>query len=504
MSINAEKRNKVLKALREGKTPEGFEVQGWGEEFPLLDHQLSGVLWAILTPKGLLADSVGVGKTGTALGLLQWLRATGKLSPKDRAIIIVPAISIYGSWEKDGIQKFVPDLPYAIGRGTKAQRMRIYQDPTWSVLLTNYETMRNDVDILQGMGFKYVILDEADAVRNHTTKTAKAVKRLTKRAKRVLAMTATPVQNHLMDLHGIMEAVGLNSVFGTAAQFRKEYEKSQLKKVFYNGSWHWQRVVIGYKNTGKLKTKLVPFYLRRTYKDISVAMPEIKSQTKYLEMNKEQRRLYREVQSGFASLTPDSPPMEIRSAALRLRQICTTTALLSDRTDSACKFDWIVSQMKGDWQEEKVVIFSNWKVSIAALCARLKEEGIGYVIMTGDVSQEEREDLRQQFWDDPDTKILIGTTAIEKSLNLQCARVQVNMDMLWNASRHKQLAGRVQRIGSIHDDVYVFTLVVEDSIEQAVLKILQEKQALADHMFDEESKIFEKLSTEDLLKLIRS
>src|SRR5688572_22563332 len=360
------KKQDILDALKAGKVP-ALSIPGWSEEFPLLDHQKIGVTWLILTPKCLLADSVGVGKTSQALALLQWLKSQGELNPKKRAIVIVPAISVYGTWKTDGFEKFLPGAPFAIGRGTKAQRRKIYEDETWEILLTNYETVRNDTDILAKMGFQYVILDEDDAVRNHDTKTAKAVKKITKKAKRVVAMTATPIQNHLIDLHGILEAAGLGKEFGTIDQFKREYQKTELKKVFYNGRWNWKRVTVGYKNTAELKNKLQPFYLRRTYKDIAVKMPELMSQTKYVEMTPEQEALYREVQSGYVQLTPDSPRFELKAAALRLRQICTTTANLKPETDASGKFDWLVRQLKSDWQEEKVVLFSNWKQSIKAL-----------------------------------------------------------------------------------------------------------------------------------------
>lgn len=494
----------ISKSLREGKIPKELTLKGWNPDYPLLDHQRAGVLWSVVTPRGLLADGTGLGKTGVALGLLSWLKTQKKLGPTNRAIIIVPAISVYGSWKKDGFEKFVPGMKVVVGRGTAKQREKIYEDCEWEVLLTNYEVVRNDIAKLTKLGFKYVILDEADAVRNHSTKTARSVKRLTRPAKRVLAMTATPIQNNLLDLHGILEACGLNSVFGNQREFRKEYEKTELKKVYYNGKWHFKHITVGYKNTAELKSKLQPYYFRRTYKDIDAKMPELHSQTKLVELSPEQRRLYREIQAGFARITPDSPRMEIKAALLRLRQVCTTTATLSDESDHSAKFDWLIKQLGSDWADEKVVIFSNWITSIDAFAKRLERAGVGYVTMTGSKKQEEREELRQRFWSDDKCRVLIGTTAIEKSLNLQCARIQINLDMLWNPSRHGQLAGRVQRLYSIHDEAFVFSLITAGTVEEGIMKLLESKQAIFDHIFDEESEIFDKLEPADLVKLIHS
>jgi len=164
-----------------------------------------------------------------------------------------------------------------------------------------------------------------------------------------------------------------------------------------------------------------------------------------------------------------------------------------------------MNQIQNDWAGSKIVVCNNWKASIGALEKRLEAAGIGYVTMTSDQNnQKQREQDRQKFWDDDSCRVLMGTTAIEKSLNLQCANIQVNMDMLYNPSRHQQLAGRVHRVGSIHDEAWVFSLLTKDTVEEGVMKMLQQKQAISDHVFDDNSEIFEKLTTRELFNLIRS
>jgi SNF2 family DNA or RNA helicase len=135
---------------------------------------------------------------------------------------------------------------------------------------------------------------------------------------------------------------------------------------------------------------------------------------------------------------------------------------------------------------------------------RLKEAGIGFVVITGNESKKKREAARQTFWNNPKCKVLLGTTAIEESLNLQCAKIQLNLDMLWNPARHDQLAGRHRRIGSIYDEVFVFSLLMRNTIEEAVWNTLNRKQAVNDYMFDEKTEIFDTLSAAELWKLIIS
>lgn len=440
------------------------------------------------------------------LSLLQYLKSKGKLSVENRAVIICPAKSVLGSWKADGIDFFFPEMKYAVARqATKAKRMAVYDDPTWEVLVTNYELVLRDIDKLVDLGIKYVLLDEVHEVRNHETKTAIAVKRLTIPANRVIGMTATPIQNHLGDLHGIMEVLGLGYVFGTKAQFERRHHDYKLVKVFYNGRSHDTKKLIGYKNTKLLKQMIEPFYLRRTYDDIDADVPDLLHRERWFELTPKQKKLYDNIKDGLVSKIDENTDLNaLRNVALRLRQLCTTTATLTGE-DHSSKLDWLMQTLQGDWQNEKVIIFSNWKSSLKATTDRLNAAGIGHVIITSDDNKQEvREERRQIFWNDPNCRVLLGTTAIETSLNLQCAKVQVNLDMLWNPARHDQLAGRHRRVGSVHDSVFVFSLLTTGTIEEAMMHVLKRKQALADHIFDDQSKLFASLSKEELLRMIRS
>lgn len=507
-----EQRRAIQKALKDGAVPD-FELVGWNPNKPLFYYQKTGVAWLYTTTRALLADSTGTGKTAHALALLQRLKNTGQLSPQKRAIIICPAKSVLGSWKADGFDEFVPDMKVAVagqtnprkGQTAKSLRYAIYDDPTWEVLLINYELVRLDIERLEQLGIQYAILDEAHYVRNHETATAEAVKRITIPAKRVVAMTATPIQNHLLDLHAIMEVLGLGYIFGTKELFAKRHHLYRLVNVHYNGRTAPTKKLVGLKNTVLLKRMIEPFYLRRSYKDISVPLPSMKSQTVWLDMTPKQQKAYDAIKSEeIAKLKAEGMTHQaLKAVALRLQQIAVTTAFLTDEDHSA-KLDWLMQKAKGDWQDEKVIAFSKWHPSLKAFGLRLKEAGIGFVVITGKESKKKREAARQKFWHDPDCKFLLGTSAIEESLNLQCAIAQVNIDSLWNPARHDQLAGRHRRVGSVHDEVFVFSLFIRGTIEEAVHYTLRKKQALSDHMFDESSELFDSLSAAELEHLILS
>ena len=141
-------RLQLSKKLQNGAVPNGFKVEGWSKKYPLFDYQETGVMWLYLNPRALLADQTGTGKTCHALALLKYLKNKGRVRPDRRAVIIVPAQSVDGTWDFDGFKFFKPGLKYAVAAGTKAQRRKVYDDPTWEVLLISYHTARNDVAYL--------------------------------------------------------------------------------------------------------------------------------------------------------------------------------------------------------------------------------------------------------------------------------------------------------------------------------------------------------------------
>ena len=137
--------------------------------------------------------------------------------------------------------------------------------------------------------------------------------------------------------------------------------------------------------------------------------------------------------------------------------------------------------LTGDLESEKVVIFCQFTNTVAALSARLARRGIKHVKIWGrDTRPTSRATAQNQFWDDPGTRVLIGTTAIEQSLNLQVSRFLINIDQIINPARMQQLAGRIRRDGSRYQSVYVVNLFARGTQEEAYLDILRREQALAD------------------------
>ena len=483
-------------ALKHGADLEGFDsIDGWNPEMPPKDYQFRGIAWLWLQPKSLLLDSVGTGKTVHGLGLAQ-LHLLHKQPGK--VLILCPAANVYGTWVKDGFQKFVPDMPYAVAASgmTKAQRRKVYNDPSWQVLLSNHETFWRDQKELLQLGFTTIIFDEADVLRRPSNKSYQGLLALTAQATRITLMTATPINNVLGDLHALMVLLGLEHLVGDEKWFKRRYIDVEFVERWIGRKKKQVPIPVGYKNLAELKAIIAPYYLRRTKADLPTSdIPELLAQEKWMYLTEEQKEVYQQLERQAEQLSEmDRPGMD--QLFLKLRMCCTSTALVDTiYGDHSAKLDWLIHQLQTDWSEEKVVVFSNWKDALYLIARRLDAIGVGHVTMTSDISHKQREVLRQQFWTDPACRVVLGTTAIEKGLNLQCSRTQVNVDMLFNPQRHEQLAGRVARSGSIHDEAFAFSLLAYNTVDHAVVKTLGKKAALSNFMFDDASALMAKFAS---------
>lgn len=479
-------------AIREGAPLTGFgRLAGWVEDKPLREHQERGVAWLYFTPKALLLDTMGVGKTPTALGYAQLLLARGEAR---RILFVVQAATVHGTWLNDGFRKFVPDMNYAFaGTGmTKKKRQAVYADPTWDVLLTNHESFWRDEEELLALGFDVIVWDEADVLRTKSNQSFKSMLKLATQAERVVLMTGTPLNNRLEDFHSLLVILGLDHLVGTEDDFKRMYVDIVFDKVRVkvNNRYVMKGIprVVGHKNLEVLRTLIDPYTLRRTREDIPDSdMPELRALEKWLELSPVQEKLYRRI---LAAAKDDQikDRLGLDNLYLRLRQCCTNAALVDPSLgDHSSKMDWLLARSTGEWEDEKIVLFSNWKDALALYAARLDKVGIGHVTLTSDVRHEVREDRRQQFWQDPGCKYLLGTTAIEKGLNLQNSRLQVNLDLLANPMRHEQLAGRVARSGSEFDAAFALSLFSTLShggktVDSELLYIMAKKAALSGFM----------------------
>lgn len=474
-------------------------------------HQRVSILWLYLKKKALLADTMGTGKTTSAGGLIALMYETGELSyarnPRVGAmgrVIIVPRSPALSQWN-DELLRMMPGLQIitAAGGMTKANRQAMYLTQ-WQVLLIGPEMFRNDQEVLGRLPLAGLITDDIDPLRNPDTDTSVALDNLGRRLDRYVIMSGTPLQKRLMELHSILDGIGGDrpEILGPRTTFERVHVRYDSEKK-----------VIGYRRLDEVKHRMAPLVLRRTAGDLDdVHIPAITPDDVMLHLYRAQRLKYEELRQGVIRLLrEDGVEKTKRVTALSKihygAAICAGLAALGeeDGPGTSVKLDWIIDKVRpdGDLGEEKIVIYARLKNTVRALQYRLRDERIGFVTVWGEERRaDKRKAAQDRFWDDPRCRILLDTSSIEQSLNLQVSRHLINVDMIMNPARMEQLAGRIRRVGSGFQRVFVHNLLTVNTQEERYLPLLEREAAIAGHIWDENSDLFHSLDPIELLRLI--
>jgi SNF2 family DNA or RNA helicase len=473
-------------------------------------HQRIGSAWLYLQKRALLADTVGSGKTLHAAVTIAMMKESGELDRVGRVVIVVRSPAVF-QW-RDELERMLPHVAVRAVNGTKNQRIEQYVQH-WEVLVIGEHTFLRDHELMDNFDLSAVFIDDIDALRNRKNKTAYALKRLARSTPRCVIMTGTPLQKKLHELHSVLEPLGGRQLLGSEWSFMKKYVRTENVRTYVRGGD--SRIIpkiVGYKNLEDFREIIAPLTLRRTADDISdVDLPEIIPSTVYLDLYPVQKRKYAELKKGVLKIVKDGRTHIKHAEALAQiqygAQICTGLAALGeeDAPLTSCKLDWVMDKIgtDGDLGDEKVVIFAGYINTVKALQKRLQAAGIGFVTIWGPENDKLLRKQRQdQFWEDPNCRVLIGTQSIEQSLNLQVARHLINIDTILNPARMTQLAGRIRRDGSAYKHVFVHTLLTNGTQEAGYMALLEREQALADFVWAEDSELFESLSPLALLNLI--
>ncbi len=484
-----------------------------------------GISWLFLAKRALLADPVGTGKTIQVAGLLAMLRENGEI-PARRALIIARAAAL-SQW-RDELRRMVRGITVATATGTAQQRRAKYLDP-WDVMLISPETLRlrtirsrdgngttraGDLEILERFDLGTVVYDDTDAMRHTESKTAYAINKLCERAERVVGVHGTPLQKRPEELYSFLVPLGGLEMFGPVSLFKHNFV--QVTTDYYEAHDQFGHTVTrsrtrdsGIKNGPRLKAMVAPLVLRRTPEQIDdVELPELQPHTVWLDPLPAQRARYTELKQGVLRIIRETGEQTTRATAMAQFmhgwQICSGLAAIDEaQSADSVKLDWVCDRLDGDLAEDKAVVFVNFKPNVTDLSTRLTGLGIRHVVMWGnEASPRERAARLAAFREDPACRVLVGTTTIEQSLNLQTARHLIAVDTILNPARMTQLAGRVRRDGSPHRTVYFHQLLLRGTMEEAYPALLQREQALADYVWGEQSEIFEALSPLQLMRLI--
>lgn len=504
----------VVKKLQAGAVPHGLTVPGMAEGTALRDHQKTAVAFLALTERAFLFDVMGSGKTASSIGFVQFLSAKEPNKPYPKTVIVTTAPNVRSSWQIDGFERFFPGVKIAVARGTKKQRRKVYEDTSWDVLITAYSTVRDDREDITRLKFSIAILDECDILGNPNSLVTQATRELVKDCGRCVGMTGTPfTEKRLMKFHSIMEVIGISREFASSrSAFERYHHEVKFEEMWVKrrnkrtGEMEPKKIkvkVLGnLKNVNEFREKIKPYYLRRTHKDLGIALPELKSINKYLDPTPEQERLYKQAQQGFIK-SGQSTVREIERVWEHLRAICNNAALVGGK-DSSAKADWIEQKLLSDLSNDQVVIFNDRLQSVELLEKKLTKAGIGFTTIIGATTEKRRLEAVKRFRTDSSCQVLLGTRTLVRGLNLQNARAQINVSLMPNPGEVEQVAYRIVRDGSVHKEALVISLFILNTMEAGWYKHVAGKQGVSDYVLQDSAGVFKPLSPKEMHELILS
>lgn len=456
----------------------------------LRDYQKEGYVW-LHTLKdygfnGILADDMGLGKTLQVITLLE------SLETHQPSLVVCPSSLIY-NWE-DEVHKFSQVLNVTCITGNQDARRDIIDHIEQGLYVTSYDYMRRDYELYQDIEFEYVILDEAQYIKNQKTQNARSVKSLN--AKHKLALTGTPIENSLAELWSIFDFLMPQYLFNYH-YFQNQYETDIVKRKDEN-------------KAAQLKRLVGPFILRRNKKDVLTELPDKIEQNMILPFNDEEEKLY---MANLAKVNEElqqmydiegSDKMQILKMLTRLRQLCLEPRIIYENIDKPSSKLKACMELLKMFKEnkQKVLLFSSFTKALDFIADECKKAGISYYMLTGDTKKEKRRELVANFQKDDTSVFLISLKAGGTGLNLTAAEAVIHYDPWWNVSAQNQATDRAYRIGQ-KNNVQVFNLVMKDSVEEKILQLQKEKKELADMFVENNSGALSQMSKDDILELFK-
>jgi SNF2 family DNA or RNA helicase len=472
----------------------------------LRDYQKEGLGWLHFLQGmgfgGCLADDMGLGKTVQVLALLESRRQARHRKGRPAAegpgpsLVVVPRSLVF-NWHHEA-ERFTPKIRVLDYSGPKRRENRDHFGD-YDVILTTYGTLRRDIVDLQEYAFDYVVLDEAQAIKNHKSATAKACRLL--RGQHRLALTGTPVENHAGELMSILDFLN-PGIFGP--QRKLEVPRlPPLDAVDGEGALHPKLAFIA--------SAVRPFILRRTKGQVARDLPEKVEQTVYCDLLPKQRKEYdqlrrhyqRELLGKVEEQGLARSKMHVLEALLRLRQAACHPGLIDPqrRDDDSGKLALLLTHLEEILEGgHKVLVFSQFTSLLAIVRSRLDTRGIPYEYLDGRTRK--RQPKIERFQEDPSCPIfLISLKAGGVGLNLTAAGYVFLLDPWWNPAVEAQAIDRTHRIGQTRS-VFAYSLIARDTVEEKVLALQRSKRELADAIVRADSSLLRTLTREDLAELL--
>ena len=441
----------------------------------LRDYQISGVQWLLANHRrnepSLLADDMGLGKTVQALAFLDIIRG-------DKPQLIVAPTSLLFNWQAE-IQKFCPHRTITLHHGPK-RTTSVEEMNLGDLVLTSYGTLRQDEDLLYDVAFEVVVLDEAQAIKNPTSRTAKVAFDLWSEHR--LALTGTPIENRLTELWSIFRFLAPGYLG----------EEDEIKAIGLPGSAAY----------GALKAKVAPFLKRRLKQEVEQDLPPKQEITVSLPLSRDQVNLYESYRRHAHDKKQKGNTVSLLTQLLRLRQICCHPGLVDERYLKAesNKLSFLLESLTEVVASgHAALVFSQFTSLLRLVAFALEEEDHAYLYLDGKTT--DRAGVVNRFQDGAAPVFLISLKAGGTGLNLTRASYVYHLDPWWNPMAEAQATDRAHRIGQARK-VISYKLISEGTVEERILRLQAGKRFLAEGLWADPEQLIGKLDHETLLALL--
>lgn len=448
----------------------------------LREYQLVGYRWLRMLNSygfgGILADDMGLGKTVQAISYLLAERGKDRVGP---SLVVAPASLVY-NWDSE-CRKFAPDLKVAVVMGNKNEREALLQEAhSYDMLLVSYASLRQDEALYQQIPLETLILDEAQMVKNATTKTFKAIKSLTTQQR--FALSGTPIENKLEELWAIFSIV---------------------MPGFFPGKGAFNKL-----SAGEVGHMIRPFVLRREKQAVLKDLPDKIESNMLSPLTSEQKTTYlahlRQMQQsvkGMDSKEFKENHLSILAGLTRLRQICCDPRLfIDDYEGGSGKLDQVKELIiAAKANGRRLLLFSQFTGMLEILEKELAELGIDTFYLHGGTKPKNRIEMVNRFNDQEKDVFLISLKAGGTGLNLTGADTVILYDLWWNPAVEEQAASRAHRMGQ-KKVVEVWRLIAEGTIEEKMFHLQEGKRELFDSVMSDDGKALQKLTEEDIRNIL--
>ncbi|MFZ1540627.1 MAG: SNF2-related protein, partial [Enterococcus aquimarinus] len=458
-------------------SPQTFEAQlPQHIQADLREYQVHGFRWLKMLSHyhfgGILADEMGLGKT---LQTITFLLSEKETKQTIKTLIVTPASLTY-NWHQE-LKRFAPDLSSVVVHGTKDERERLLTSDQ-EIFITSYTSLRQDIETYQELAFDYLILDEAQMVKNSYTKTAQALQSLM--IPRKFALSGTPIENNLDELWGLFQLI-MPGFFPTRQKYR-ELSAEEIARM------------------------VQPFVLRRDKKSVLKDLPDKIERNYYSGLTDEQKKVYlaylqqmREEVTDMDSATFRKSRISILAGLTRLRQICCDPHLfIEDYEGTSGKLEQVKDLIAtAITNKRRILLFSQFTGMLTILEQALAEMGVSTFYLRGSTPPKERVEMVDAFNAGEKEVFLISLKAGGTGLNLTGADTVILYDLWWNPAVEEQAAGRAHRMGQ-KKVVEVWRMIAEGTIEERMEALQHEKRELFQKVIQGNETQLQQLTEEDI------